>query len=547
MVWWRTAAARAPAKKHSTQRLLRVEQLESRNLMAASITPLGVPALSSRPGAPATLYLDFDGNVEKQWGSHANVVTPPYDTDGNKSSFSAAEVAAIREIWARVAEDYAPFNLNVTTAPPPLIANRVAARVAIGGSYSDWYGNSAGGVSYVGGFASGASNVAYVFANTLGNGNPRYVAEAASHEAGHLFGLEHQGAWNGSQLVSEYNSGTAAWAPIMGMSYYAERTTWSSGPTTDGPTVNEDELSVIASSTNGFGYARDDYGNTISAAAALPISGSSVSISGLIGRNDDRDVFKFTTAGGSVSFMLDAAAYGPDLDGVLELENSAGQMMVTANSANTPGASLATNVAAGTYFLVVHSSGGYGNLGRYALHGNVVAATGIPIDQPPSQPPTPTTQNPPAGSTSTATTATRIIDDGTAAFTSLGGWQTLTGVGYGSDIRWSGAGSGATSAWTFTGLAPGQYRIAATWTGSALNATDAPFSISDGNRLLSTVRVNQQRAASTFTDGGASWQNLGTFSIAGSTLIVRLNGSSTGRVMGDAIRLERVYSTSGGS
>ena len=130
---------------------------------------------------------------------------------------------------------------------------------------------------------------------------------------------------------------------------------------------------------------------------------------------------------------------------------------------------------------------------------------------------------------------------------SLGGWTTLTGIGYASDIRWSAAGSGAVSTWTFTGLTPGQYRVAATWTGSALNATDAPFSISDGNQSLSTVRVNQQRAASTFTDSGASWQNLGTFAITGSTLTVRLNSSATGRVMADAIRLERVYSTSGGS
>src|SRR6476620_5808821 len=90
------------------------EQLEPRSLLTA----LALPQLASRPGAPATLYLDFDGNVERQWGAHANVVTPAYDTDGNPASFSAAELAAIREIWSRVAEDYAPFNVNVTTVAP---------------------------------------------------------------------------------------------------------------------------------------------------------------------------------------------------------------------------------------------------------------------------------------------------------------------------------------------------------------------------------------------------------------------------------------------
>ena len=541
------AARRASASRRPSGRPLQFEPLESRNLLAASITPLSVPQLSSRPGAAATLYLDFDGNVEKQWGSHTNVVTTPYDTDGNKASFSAAELAAIREIWARVAEDYAPFNLNVTTVAPPVIADRVAARVAIGGSYSDWYGSTAGGVSYVGRFAGGASNVAYVFANTLGSGNPRYVAEAASHEAGHLFGLEHQATWNSGQLVSEYSAGTAALAPIMGVSYYADRTTWANGPTTDGPTAAQDDLSLIASSANGFGYVPDDYGSTIATAAALPVGGASISLAGLIGRNNDRDVFKFTTGGGQVSFSLNVGQYGANLDGVLELQNATGQTLVAANPANSFGASLMTTVAAGTYYLVVHSSGGYGDLGRYTLHGNIAAATTTPGSQP--QPPTSPPQDQPEGESTPppVTTTSRIVDDGTATFASAGSWNKLTGIGYASDTQWSAAGSGGTSTWTFAGLAPGQYRVAATWSGSALNAVDAPFSVSGGSRLLSTVRVNQQRAASTFASDGATWQNLGTFTITGNTLTVRLNGSASGRVVADAIRLERVYSTSGGS
>src|SRR5207247_335687 len=147
--------------------------------------------------------------------------------------------------------------------------------------------------SYVGGFAGGASNVAYVFANTLDGGNPRYIAEAASHEAGHLFGLEHQATWNAGQLVTEYNSGTAAWAPIMGVGYYANRTTWGNGPTTASPTAHQDDLSLIASTTNGFGYVPDDYGNTLATAATLPIASGGANLSGMVGRNDDRDVFKF--------------------------------------------------------------------------------------------------------------------------------------------------------------------------------------------------------------------------------------------------------------
>src|SRR5688572_14916358 len=141
----RSAAMARP--RGASPRRLTFEALQSRELLAAI-----APSLSSRPGAAASLYLDFDGHYERQWGRYANASTPAYDTDGNPGSFGAAEQAAIREIWSRVAEDYAPFNINVTTVQPPVIADRVAARIAIGGSSRDWYGGSAGGVSYGGGF-----------------------------------------------------------------------------------------------------------------------------------------------------------------------------------------------------------------------------------------------------------------------------------------------------------------------------------------------------------------------------------------------------------
>jgi hypothetical protein len=164
-------------------------------------------------------------------------------------------------------------------------------------------------------------------------------------------------------------------------------------------------------------------------------------------------------------------------------------------------------------------------------------------------PPTPPPEDEPEGESPAppVTTGLRIVDNGNATFASTGTWNKYSGVGYASDTQSSAAGSGASSTWTFAGLAPGQYRVAATWNGSSLNAVDAPFSVSSGSKLLSTVRVNQQRAASTFTSGGAAWQNLGTFTVSGNSLTVRLNSATSGRVVADAIRLERVYSTSVGS
>jgi len=61
------------------------------------------------------------------------------------------------------------------------------------------------------------------------------------------------------------------------------------------------------------------------------------------------------------------------------------------------------------------------------------------------------------------------------------------------------------------------------------------------------VRVNQERAASTFTASSTQWQNLGTFSVTGNSLTVRVTSDAEGRVIADAVRLERVYASIGGT
>lgn len=533
------SAAMGQHIRAAATRRLTFETLQSRELLAGI-----VPALASRPGAPASLFLDFDGNFERQWGSFNNVSSPAYDTDGNATSFSAAEQAAMREIWSRVAEDYAPFNINVTTVPPRTIADRVAARIVIGGSAADWYGKSAGGVSYAGGFAGPASNVGYVFARTLGL-NTRYIAEAASHEAGHLFGLEHQASYSGNRLVTEYNAGNSAVAPIMGIGYYADRTLWTRGPTADGPTAIQDDLAVIASSANGFGYAADDYGSTITTASMLPLAGTSASLQGIIGKSGDRDVFKFTTGGGSVNFSLAVATHGANLDGVLELQNAVGTTIASASPSSSPGGALAKTLAAGTYYVVVRAGSGYGNLGQYTLTGNVSGARASggsapvpPPDLPEGEDTTPPPVVPPSNQ------AVRVVDDGASGYSRAGAWQIVASAGYSGDTSWASARSGASATWTFAGLAPGQYRLAGTWSGSRLNATDAPVTVTSDGKTLASLRINQQRSSSTYTSGGASWQNLGTFTVSGNSLVVRLGTATSGRVQADAMRLERVYPTS---
>jgi trimeric autotransporter adhesin len=336
-----------------------------------------LPVLHSNPSASAKLFLDFDGHFESSWGSWSNVNTPAFDQDGDTSTFSDGELASIYEIWARVSEDYSPFNIDVTTVDPGNQTNGVTAVIAIGGSYSNWYGTAAGGVAYVGGFANGSSNVGYVFENDLGS-SARYVAEASSHESGHLFGLRHQSVWSGGTLVETYNSGNASWAPIMGNSYSAARSTWYNGTTNVSSTSYQDDMAIIAGSTNGFGQKADDYGNTIPFAANLPVSGTSVSFSGLVAYNSDVDMWVFTTAGGQVNFTLDVAQYGANLDAILELRDASNNVLASSDPSGSFGASITATVGAGTFYLVARGNGVYGNVGQYTISGTVPGAAAAP-------------------------------------------------------------------------------------------------------------------------------------------------------------------------
>jgi hypothetical protein len=108
-----------------------------------------LPQLHSLPGAQYTLFLDFNGSVTTGWASQP-VTTPVYDFDGDRTTFSTAELNAIFEIWARVAEDYAPFNINVTTVDPGHLTNGQVAKVAIGGNYTDWFGSPAAWPTWAG-------------------------------------------------------------------------------------------------------------------------------------------------------------------------------------------------------------------------------------------------------------------------------------------------------------------------------------------------------------------------------------------------------------
>ncbi len=353
--------------------------------------------LHSAAGANHTIYLDFDGHVTSgtSWNSSftggAAIDTPAYDFDGNTASFSTLELERIQYIWQRVAEDFIPFNVNVTTQDPGIEALRKfgtgdaqwGVRVVIGGDGA-WYG-SAGGVAYVGSFNWNSDTPTFVFEANLGNGHEKYTAEAISHEAGHTLGLSHDGTAT-LGYYEGHGAGETGWAPIMGVGYYKNLVQWSKGQYA-GANQTQDDLAIITSN-NGFGYRADDVGSAIATASLVAVSGTSISGSGSIERNTDLDVYSFLTGSGAISLSLTPFTRGPNLDIEASLFDAAGTLVATANPADLLAASLSTTVSAGQYFLQVNGVGkgdplltgysDYGSLGRYSFTGTIVDPGTLP-------------------------------------------------------------------------------------------------------------------------------------------------------------------------
>ena len=350
-------------------------------------------SLHSRLGAARTIYLNFKGAVlnNTAWNNGATITALPFDLDGVPYSFSAAELERIQYIWQRVVEDYAPFDVDVTTEEPAAdVLTRSTSTDQIFGttvlvtSRSGVYSCSCGGVAYIGIFDNTGDfyKPALVFYDALGPGNEKYVAEAISHEAGHNMGLQH----DGTATVGYYQghgSGATGWAPIMGVGYYQSLVQWSKGEYAGANNVQDDYV-VMAS--NGLPVRGDDHGDT--PAAATVLSGASIDIGGVIERPADIDMFRITSGAGTLSVAVATAARSANLDVLLELRDANGAVLASSNLADALAGSLNVSVPAGTYYIAVQGVGkgdpladgysDYGSLGQYQLTGTVPAAAGQP-------------------------------------------------------------------------------------------------------------------------------------------------------------------------
>lgn len=356
--------------------------------------------LHSRPDATKKIYLDFNGHTTSgtAWKGGDTLVTPAYTIDGD-SSFSNAELSNIQNIWARVVESFAPFDVDVTTEEPSVDDLRKSGsgdqrwgiRVVIG---KNTWGSGGAGVAYLGSFSWSSDTPCFVFPELLGNSN-KNIGMATSHEVGHALGLSHDGGGGDGAYYGGHGSGATSWAPIMGAGYGKSVLHWSKGEYSEANN-HEDDLAIIVGAVttqytqngNGFGYRSDDFGSSIETAYEPVFSEgfvASANVAGVIERFDDIDVFKFFTSE-TIQATISPAAVGPSLDVLAKILDPSGQVLYQSNPFESLAASFTQTVASGYYYLTVEGTGkgdvlgggysDYGSLGQYSFELTVSGVDG---------------------------------------------------------------------------------------------------------------------------------------------------------------------------
>lgn len=332
-------------------------------------------ALSSKSDASHVLYLDFDGEVVT--GDFWNVISGVPVINALPAP-RANDLEWITNVWERVSEDMAPFNINVTTDRALYDATPPEDRLIAICTPTDDASPSSGGVAFVNSYSLELSDIVWVF-----NLSEYSAASTISHEAGHAFGLQHDGVLPADPSAPNYYEGhngsyAPGWGPIMGApfgdGFLDEVDQWSIGEYTNANN-DENDLSIIAKTANGFGFRPDDFANIFNGGTtAIPVgimgqtTPNRVGASGIISTTDDRDVFRFvTTNDGAVTvevFPIDVDSQdfepgsntsGANLATRARLLDANGLELAvgTEHDSNLLGSEVVANLPPGTYYLEV--------------------------------------------------------------------------------------------------------------------------------------------------------------------------------------------------
>jgi len=342
--------------------------------------------LHSNPGASKVIYLDFDGH-EVTWESEPYYYDP-WNLEGPASSFSQTELTIIQLAWQSVAEDFLPFDIDVTTEFPGLDAlkntgagdNHWGIRAVINHNAYDY------SWAYQGSFIDSEDTELFAWSGSDPSVDETWIwiADSVSHEAGHALGLRHDGTTLGVEYYTGHGSGETSWSPIMGWTNYG-LSQWDTGEYTNANNSQNDLRRIT--NRNGFGYRADDHGSSTSSATPVDITASLVA-EGIIEETVDIDYFAFTVdvpGGHLISVLPDNLA--PNLDILAKIYDARGDEILSSNPPTALAAELNVYLLPGDYYLSVDGTGyddpesdgysDYGSLGyyrieaRYSVNGDV--------------------------------------------------------------------------------------------------------------------------------------------------------------------------------
>ncbi|RIQ22273.1 Ig-like domain-containing protein [Jiangella rhizosphaerae] len=355
----------------------------------------GDPEGGSKPGAPYTVYLDFDGATiqNTEWNRY-------YEEDVYELAPNAAasDPDYVYQVWARVAEDYAPFDVNVTTTDPGADAlyktspddGEYGMTAVVTDTTDIAPADQASGRAWVGGFGNEFLSPAMIFAPVARDSNAPDVGNIVSHEVGHTLNLTHDGIGNDEYYGDTLAEPSSLWGPIMGAPWSTPLSQWSPGDYAGATNPGQDDLAEITADatiqtfavydgdtmwTDVFctdavdpnnpqpgdkafkpagpaddpcaevgdeltlefhyggraAYAADDHGDVLDDGTALDNSTGEFTAAGVIGQSGERDVFTLVTDGGPVTVAAEGATVGSNLDIRLELIDAAGELVAEAN------------------------------------------------------------------------------------------------------------------------------------------------------------------------------------------------------------------------